>query len=69
MHPILDSLDKSPHAWIKDLLFTFNEGSIGKFESQAPLFPKEVRRHLSRAQSKPTHDKLKLVFSRNSRSC
>ncbi|TFK97626.1 hypothetical protein BDV98DRAFT_651409 [Pterulicium gracile] len=41
MHPILDSLDDTPHAWIKKLLFTFNEGNIGKFESLAPLFPQE----------------------------
>ena len=43
MHPILDALDRTPHEWIKKLLFTFNEGNIGKFEALAPLFPKEVR--------------------------
>lgn len=43
MHPILDSLDGTPHDWIKKLLFTFNEGNIGKFEALSPLFPKEVR--------------------------
>jgi 26S proteasome regulatory subunit N9 len=42
MHPILDALDGTPHDWIKKLLFTFNEGNIGKFESLAPVFPKEV---------------------------
>ncbi|KAG6908645.1 hypothetical protein DXG01_003823 [Tephrocybe rancida] len=42
MHPILDALDGTPHGWIKKLLYTFNEGSIGKFEALAPLFPKEV---------------------------
>lgn len=41
MHPILDALDQTPHEWIKKLLFTFNEGNIGKFEALAPLFPKE----------------------------
>ncbi|PFH49278.1 hypothetical protein AMATHDRAFT_63479 [Amanita thiersii Skay4041] len=41
MHPILDALDGTPHEWIKKLLFTFNEGSIGKFEALAPLFPQE----------------------------
>lgn len=41
MHPILDSLDGTNHEWLKKLLFTFNEGNIGKFESLAPLFPKE----------------------------
>ncbi|KAF9468438.1 hypothetical protein BDZ94DRAFT_1154026 [Collybia nuda] len=41
MHPILDALDSTPHDWIKKLLFTFNEGNIGKFEALAPLFPQE----------------------------
>ncbi|KAH9943663.1 hypothetical protein B0H21DRAFT_748440 [Amylocystis lapponica] len=41
MHPILDALEGTPHDWIKKLLFTFNEGNIGKFEALAPLFPKE----------------------------
>jgi len=43
MHPILDALDGTDHEWIKKLLFTFNEGSIGKFEALLPLFHKEVR--------------------------
>ncbi|KAG6876488.1 hypothetical protein C0992_012814 [Termitomyces sp. T32_za158] len=42
MHPILDALNGTPHEWIKKLLFTFNEGSIGKFEALAPLFPQVV---------------------------
>jgi len=42
MLPILDSLNKTQHEWLKKLLFTFNEGNIGKFEALAPLFPKEV---------------------------
>ncbi|KAJ3712427.1 hypothetical protein C8R42DRAFT_686865 [Lentinula raphanica] len=41
MHPILDALDGTPYEWIKKLLFTFNEGSIGKFEALAPLLPQE----------------------------
>ncbi|PSR71632.1 hypothetical protein PHLCEN_2v12485 [Hermanssonia centrifuga] len=41
MHPILDTLNGTPHEWIKRLLFTFNEGNIGKFEALAPLFPRE----------------------------
>jgi 26S proteasome regulatory subunit N9 len=45
MHPILDSLDGTPHEWIKKLLFTFNEGNIGKFEAQSPLFGQEVRHY------------------------
>lgn len=47
MHPILDALDSTPHEWIKKLLFTFNEGNIGKFEALSPLFPKEVRNSMS----------------------
>ena len=43
MHPILDSLDGTPHEWIKKLLFTFSEGNIGKFEAQGPLFGQEVQ--------------------------
>lgn len=42
MHPILDTLDGTPHEWLKKLLFTFNEGNIGKFEALAPLFSREV---------------------------
>jgi hypothetical protein len=42
MHPILDSLNGNEHEWLKKLMFTFNEGNIGKFEALAPLFPKEV---------------------------
>jgi 26S proteasome regulatory subunit N9 len=41
MHPILDSLNGNEHEWLKKLMFTFNEGNIGKFEALAPLFPKE----------------------------
>lgn len=40
-HPILDSLNGTEHEWIKNLLFTFNEGDIGGFESLAPLFGRE----------------------------
>ena len=41
MHPILDSLNSTRHEWLRKLLFTFNEGAIGKFEALAPLFPQE----------------------------
>ncbi|KAI0035539.1 hypothetical protein K488DRAFT_43074 [Vararia minispora EC-137] len=41
LHPILNALDGTPYEWIKKLLFTFNEGNIGKFEALAPVFPKE----------------------------
>jgi hypothetical protein len=51
MHPILDSLDHSPHEWLKNLLFTFNEGNIGKFEALGPLLPREVSEMTSRSSS------------------
>ncbi|KAF8305574.1 proteasome 26S subunit [Clavulina sp. PMI_390] len=45
MHPILDALDGSEHAWLKELLFVFNEGNIGRFEALGP--------QLSKRPSKP----------------
>lgn len=42
MHPILDAFTGTALEWMKKLLFTFNEGNIGKFEALAPLFPQEV---------------------------
>ena len=41
MHPILDSLVETEFEWIKDLLFAFNEGNIGKFDSLVPHLQKE----------------------------
>lgn len=41
IHPILDALDGTSYEWLKKLMFTFNEGSIGKFEALAPLLPHE----------------------------
>lgn len=31
-HPILASLDGGPHEWLKQMLFVFNAGDIGKYE-------------------------------------
>lgn len=28
LHPILDSLSKTPHSWLRDLLFAFNRGDL-----------------------------------------
>ena len=56
MHPILDSLDGTPHEWIKKLLFTFNEGNIGKFEAQSPLFGQEVRHYPLEARRRDLTD-------------
>lgn len=33
LHPILSSLESSSHAWLSTLLFSFNSGDIGRFES------------------------------------
>jgi len=55
MHPILDALNQTQHEWLKKLLFTFNEGNIGKFEALAPLFPKEVRVNMSFALFRREH--------------
>lgn len=32
LHPILDSLVKTPHAWLRDLLFAFNRGDLGAYD-------------------------------------
>lgn len=31
LHPILDSLASTPHAWLRDLLFAFNRGDLGAY--------------------------------------
>ena len=67
MHPILDALDGTPHEWIKKLLFTFNEGNIGKFEALAPLFPKEVRACV--CVRKPCWPRLSISISVDARVC
>lgn len=43
MHPILESLVGTEREWLKNLLFAFNSGDIGKFEALAPHFAQEVR--------------------------
>ncbi|TKA70647.1 hypothetical protein B0A49_01969 [Cryomyces minteri] len=32
LHPILDSLNKSPHSWLRDLLFAFNRGDLRAYD-------------------------------------
>ncbi|KIM23583.1 hypothetical protein M408DRAFT_332304 [Serendipita vermifera MAFF 305830] len=41
MHPVLDALEHTPEQWLRNLLLSFNEGNIAKFDSLVPLFPKE----------------------------
>lgn len=36
LHPILQSLRDSEHAWLSDLLFAFNAGDMGRFEALLP---------------------------------
>jgi len=43
MHPILESLTGTEREWLKNLLFAFNSGDIGKFEALAPHFAQEVK--------------------------
>jgi 26S proteasome regulatory subunit N9 len=44
LHPILDSLLKTEHAWIREMLFAFNAGDLGKYNAllghldKQPLF-------------------------------
>ena len=43
LHPILETLASTPHAWLRDLLFTFNRGDLNAYSvleanlSKAPL--------------------------------
>ncbi|KAI9878458.1 MAG: 26S proteasome regulatory subunit [Pleopsidium flavum] len=32
LHPILDSLVRTPHAWLRDLLFAFNRGDLAAYD-------------------------------------
>lgn len=32
LHPILDSLKDTPHAWLRDLLFAFNRGDLVAYD-------------------------------------
>lgn len=40
LHPILDSLTSTPHAWLRDLLFTFNRGDLAGYNSLEPHIAK-----------------------------
>jgi len=41
MHPVLDSLKATPHEWLAQLLFAFNAGDIGRFDSLSSNFTKQ----------------------------
>jgi 26S proteasome regulatory subunit N9 len=32
LHPILDTLEKTPHSWLRDLLFAFNRGDLRAYD-------------------------------------
>ncbi|KAI8097699.1 uncharacterized protein BX664DRAFT_293380 [Halteromyces radiatus] len=49
MHPVLDSLANTENDWLRTLLFTFNNGDIGKFEALAPHFNKQPLLHQNSA--------------------
>ena len=36
LHPTLDSLTSTPHAWLRDLLFTFNRGDLNGYQRLEP---------------------------------
>jgi 26S proteasome regulatory subunit N9 len=40
LHPILDSLTNTPHAWLRDLLFAFNRGDLGAYSVLETNIPK-----------------------------
>lgn len=42
MHPILKELLGTQHEWLHSLLYAFNAGSLGKFESLLPYFDQEA---------------------------
>jgi 26S proteasome regulatory subunit N9 len=42
LHPILDSLLDTEHAWIRELLFAFNAGDLGKYNSLLGHFDKQI---------------------------
>lgn len=47
LHPILDSLKSTPHAWLRELLFAFNRGDLKAFEALAGNISKNdlLRQH------------------------
>ncbi|KAF9410923.1 26S proteasome regulatory subunit [Podila epigama] len=71
MHPILESLVGTEREWLKNLLFAFNSGDIGKFEALAPHFAQE---HVLQSNITALRQKICLmsltetVFKRNSDS-
>lgn len=43
LHPILQDLKGTQYEWLQNLLFAFNAGSLGKFESLIPYLEQQVR--------------------------
>ena len=41
LHPILDSLISTPHAWLRDLLFAFNRGDLAAYTSLSTNLTKD----------------------------
>lgn len=42
LHPILDSLLTTEHSWLRELLFAFNTGDLGKYNSLIGHFSKQI---------------------------
>lgn len=55
MHPILEDLKGTQWEWLHSLLYAFNGGSIGKFESLLPYIQQEVSSHSPSLLSFSTH--------------
>lgn len=41
LHPILDTLNGTPNEWLRNLLFAFNAGDMGKFDVLSTNFAKQ----------------------------
>lgn len=49
LHPILEALAGTEYAWIQQLVGYFNQGDLGKFESESVKFSQEVGYEVERA--------------------
>jgi 26S proteasome regulatory subunit N9 len=45
LHPILNTLQGTPEAWLRELLFAFNAGDLAKYNSLLPNFEKNELLH------------------------
>ena len=69
LHPILSTLQSTPHAWLRDLLFAFNRGDLNAYHSllaaNSTRLPPILRQHSTALHQKISLAALtQLVFSR-----